>query len=643
MRTMNAASILFSTLACALALQSRAAGAPPPANTRVLAREDDPAPGIPGAAYTGFSAPVLNREGEVFFRASVSGGGVTTSNDVVLVTGRPGAWSLVARESDAVEGLPPGVVLAPGLNPFENLRLNDAGYLAFAARLTGAGVSNLNDTCYVWGKPGALRVVAREGDPVPGATEGETFDDLGQLDGLNLLIGGADDIGFLAEWRGPTATGVNAGIWLGPATNLTLVARDGRPAPDFPGATFKNLQFTNARLNPAGVITFAGQTTSFPLDTAIWSGTVAGLRAVWREGVALPGIGLAPRAFSAATVTVHTQVCAVVTFNGVTSETDSAIVAGPADHPVIVAREGHPAPGYPAGVVFGQLALAEPLAGAGGHVAFTASVEGPGIDSTNGTAVWAGLPEAPRIVCRRGAPAVDLAEGVVYSTTFGATFSLAGLNENGETVFKTAIEGTGIGLSNNEGMWGGAPGFTSLLVQRETRIDLGDGATHEIHMINIVDASGELLSGGGQDGRARSFNDRNQYAMSLVFKAGQGSAIVVIDNVSDTDANGLHRIVERAHGIPAGGSAEAARIEVRREASGHILVFQETAETTAVGLGLLEADHPAGPWRTASLGIVNAADQTGMEAGAVRREARVDADAATRYYRLAPVVVAPGP
>lgn len=608
----------------------------------VLVRTGDAVPGLPGAAYTGFSAPVLNRAGDALFSASVSGGGVTSTNDLVLVTGHPGAWELVARESDAVAGLPAGVLLAPGINPFENLRLNDAGYLAFAARLTGVGVTTLNDTCYVWGRPGALRVVAREGDPVPGATEGETFDDLGSLSGLNLLIGGANDIGFVAKWRGPTATAINAGVWLGPATNLTLVARDGQSAPDFPGGTFKNLQFSTARLNPDGVITFAGQTSTFPNDKAIWAGTVNGLEAVWSEDQVLPGTGLVLSDFGSATLNTSTQICFMARFSGTTSATDSAIVAGPAGTPQVVAREGHQAPGYPAGVVFQSLALVQPIYGAGGHVAFTATVEGPGIDSTNNTAVWAGRPGALRIICRRGDPAVDLAAGVVYSTVFGATFSLGGLNANGEAVFKTKIEGTGIGLSNDEGIWGGAAGFTSLLLQRDDPVVLGT-VTNQVHMINIVDASGELLSGGGQDGRARSLNDRNQYAMSLVFKAGQGSAIILIDNVSDVDGNGMHRIAELAHGLPAGDDPQHALLSIGNVGGSLALRFQETESTNNVSLALLEADAPNGPWRATGLTVTNALDQALVDPGALRRESQVSGVATSRFYRLEAVISEPSP
>ena len=609
---------------------------------RVMARNGDPVPEIAGATYSSFTAPVLNRNAEIFFGAKIAGGGATASNDFVLVAGRTGAWTRVARESDAVAGLSPGVHLAPGLVPFENLRFNDAGHLAFVARLAGAGVTASNDTCYVWGRPGDVRVIAREGDPVPGATEGETFDDLAQLDGLNLLLGAADDVAFVAQWRGPTAVGINAGLWLGPATNLTLVLRDGRPAPDFPGATMKNLQFATARLNPAGLIAIAGQTTAFPLDTAVWAGRTNGLRAIWREGDVVPGTNLVFRGFSAVTVNVNTQYCLAAALDAASSN-DSAILAGSATNLQVVAREGSHAPGLPADVVFKDLALVEPLFGARGDVAFTATIDGPGIGTTNGTAIWAGLPGALRVVSRRGDSVPDEPTGVVYSTSFAATFSLAGLNDNGALAFMTQVEGPGIGLANDQGLWGGTPGFETLLLQREDAIDLGDAQLHQVHMMDMVDIGGQLQNGGGQDGRARGLNDVDQEALALTFKAGQGSAIVLVESIRDVELNGLVKVLERAHGIPSGGSVEGAKLWIGQPAAAPVLRFQEATTNATVSLELRVADSPAGPWQNAELSVTNAADQGGVDAGAIRRETRLPPDPAGRFYRLEAVIQPPPP
>jgi len=605
---------------------------------RVLVRDGAPVPGVPGAAYHDFSAAVLNNRGEIFFGTRAVGS-VALSNDYVLVAGGPDSWQYVARESEHVPGLPPGVYLKPYVVPFDNLRFNGAGYLAFASRLAGAGVNSSNDTCFVWGKPGDIRVIAREGDPAPDTVNGETFDDLGMLGGLKLVIGSSNDVAFVARWRGPTSMTVNAGIWLGPATNLSLVARDGYAAPGFGGATWQNLQFTTAQLNTAGKLTFDGGTTKFPFGYAIWAGTTNGLDAVWKSGDPAPGTGTTFIAFSDVTVNTNNEYCFVATLSDAMGYRDSAILSGPETNLRVVAREGYQAPGFETGVVFQSVSLVEPILSAGGHVAFAATVEGPGIGTTNGTAIWSGLPGALRSVCRRGDQAVDLSTGTVYSTSYAATFDLVGLNADGKIAFQTLLEGEGITLGNNQGLWAGVPNFESLLLQRADSIDLGDGEPHNVHMMHLVDACGELQYGGGQDGRARSLNDQDQYAVAICFDAGQGSAIVMIEDVTDADGNGVSRLLECAHGIPPAGPAEHAKLVVRPSAAGLRILHQAAASDERVSLELREADSLFGSWRDSPVVVSNASDQTGVDPGSVRKEGLVPSGGArVRFYRLRAVV-----
>ena len=597
---------------------------------RVLLRDGDPVPGVPGAVYQSFSGPLLNNQGDVLFQARMTGGGVHATNAQVLITGHPGAWSYVARDSEHVKGLPDGVYIAPTALPFSNLRMNDAGFVAFVCQLTGEGVHLENDTCFVWGKPGDMRVVAREGEIAPGTNQ--EFAHLAGLNGLKLAMGGGNDIAFQAQLA--TTTGSSAGVWAGPATNLMLLAQDGGAAPGFAGATFQNLIFTTVRLNPSGKLAFSGQTSAFPTDEGVWAGTTNGLQLVFKEGNAIPGLNMTFRGFSSVTVNEKDEYCLVATVDGVPFGTDSVILAGTPGNLKLVAREGYQAPGLPAGVIFEELALVEPLLGARGDVAFTAHVDGPGLGMTNDTAIWAGLPGALKMMCRSGSPAMDMPPGVIYSTAFAAVFDLAGLNAQGNALFKTIVEGSGIGLLNDEGLWGGVPGFESLLLQRGDVIDLGNGRVGEVHMIEIVDINGELQNGGGQDGRARGFNDRNQCAMALHFKAAQGSALVMVDDMTDPDLNGLSRFLERAHGIPPTGAVEHARLQVLKDGPSHKLVFQEAAVNAGAVLRLRETDDLALPWKATTLTVTTSPDQTGVDAGAVRREAVLPVTAAKRFYRL---------
>lgn len=92
-------------------------------------------------------------------------GGVTTANDRAFFTGSIGSLALALREGDpAPATLGAGVLFGEGS---VSMVMNDAGQLAFAVPLTGA-VTSANDSAIMLGTPGNFVVVAREGDAVPG-------------------------------------------------------------------------------------------------------------------------------------------------------------------------------------------------------------------------------------------------------------------------------------------------------------------------------------------------------------------------------------------------------------------------------------------------------------------------------------------
>ncbi|MGI8956499.1 MAG: DUF7453 family protein [Chthoniobacterales bacterium] len=49
-----------------------------------------------------------------------------------------------------------------------SLRLNEAGQVQFIAHLVGVGINSTNDFAIFSGVPGALQLVAWEGQPIPG-------------------------------------------------------------------------------------------------------------------------------------------------------------------------------------------------------------------------------------------------------------------------------------------------------------------------------------------------------------------------------------------------------------------------------------------------------------------------------------------
>jgi len=342
-----------------------------------------------------------------------------------------------------------------------------------------------------------------------------------------------------------------------------------------------------------------------------------------------------------ASFNTQSQLCFVANqLGGAPIKSNSVILAGSPTNLVVVALEGDHAPGMPAGVVFADLTLRDPVWGEGGHVGFWAKLAGDGIARTNDRAIWVGRPGALQPVARRGDPARDMPMGVVYHTTFSTTFDLAGINRNGKVAYIAKVEGTGVTHLNQEGLWGGTPGFENLLLRLGQAIDLGGGVTGEVFRIDMVDVKAQLQVGGGGDGRARSLNDLDQYVCAVDFWAPGGSAILVIEDVTDPDANGLPRVLEDAHGLSPGEGAEIAAPRFVLGDGRPRLVFRQSNNATNLSVRLQAAPHLGARWKVQSA-ISNAADQLGLPAGVVRKEALLDADSGHGFLRVGVSVTPP--
>jgi hypothetical protein len=136
-----------------------------PSGVELYLREGNAAPETEiGTVFTGFYLPRLNNAGEIAFV-----GFVDSSNE-----NRSGIWAgakdnlqLIVREGDFA----PGTTTPTTFHQFDSLRsqpsFNDAGQIAFAARLRGPAVNSSNDMG-IWGVSslGELLLVAREGDAI---------------------------------------------------------------------------------------------------------------------------------------------------------------------------------------------------------------------------------------------------------------------------------------------------------------------------------------------------------------------------------------------------------------------------------------------------------------------------------------------
>lgn len=318
----------------------------------LVAREGEQAAGMdPGVTYANFAidTPALNARGQTAFLASVTGPGITASNDRALWFGAPGALALLAREG----GPAPGMSANVNYSLFNsNVTLNAAGQSAFTATVSGPAVTSANDgAIWVAGASGAT-LLAREGSQAPGAPADVVFASFDAPVALN----GAGQATFLAELAGASVstfftTANYKGLWTGTPGNLAKLARLGDPAPGTEtGTNYFNFG-TDIIVNDSGRSAFTAETRNFSMIVSGFSGIGTGfpgaVSKLVRDGEAAPGAGAGVRfsnfLYSPLAMNNRNE---VVFFNtlfgsGVTNANDGSLwFADPAGALSLIVREG---------------------------------------------------------------------------------------------------------------------------------------------------------------------------------------------------------------------------------------------------------------------------------------------------------------
>jgi hypothetical protein len=271
---------------------------------RLVARAGDIVPGLAGDARFGILASrndfnsattpryAINAGGQIAFGAPLVG--TADANDRAIFVSGAGEMRMVARRGMTAPGADGGVFatfLPSGGVP----SINDHGEVAFAA-----GVDGTLNFEGVWseGGGGDLTAVALRGDPAPGIGGGTTLASF-----LNPRINNRGEVAFLAFLDG---SGIdrfnNTGIFTGRPGQLSLVAREGAPAPGVAGDTvFDSLDPFDVNqtpiINKEGRVAFFGRLAGPSIDASnnggIWGQDRNGvLSLIAREGAEAPGGGV---------------------------------------------------------------------------------------------------------------------------------------------------------------------------------------------------------------------------------------------------------------------------------------------------------------------------------------------------------------
>jgi hypothetical protein len=135
----------------------------------LVARKMQLADGANGATFASFPAVTVNKANRVLFRGTLQGAGVTAQNSSGLWSNHSGAPKLVARANDPVPGLP-GVTWASFSRCWSGVVGVDTQIL-FLARMKGAGVTTANDhALWLVQEDGSFFMLMREGDGLPDHT-----------------------------------------------------------------------------------------------------------------------------------------------------------------------------------------------------------------------------------------------------------------------------------------------------------------------------------------------------------------------------------------------------------------------------------------------------------------------------------------
>ena len=176
-------------------------------------------PQIAGAKFEAFYGPAISDAGYLAFRARFSGPGITQINDTAIFAGRGASWPM-ARTGSAAPGIT-GAVFASLDDPV----YNSHGEIAFRGTVRGGvGVTAVN-AAGLWasGSNGKLRLIARTNQGVvPGYPAAARFSLIRQF-----VLPDKGGVIFLADINGVALTD-NQGLWVADAAGQPrLIVRKG--------------------------------------------------------------------------------------------------------------------------------------------------------------------------------------------------------------------------------------------------------------------------------------------------------------------------------------------------------------------------------------------------------------------------------
>ncbi len=393
-------------------------------------------------------------DGTLSFGTSLQGASVTSGTNTGIWSNRSGEMELVVRKGDPAAGFASGSYFSSLYNSTissnGNLGVDAAVYNPEFVSPHGGHVQN----ALLSSHSGALTPIALAGDAVPGTEPGMYFD---RFDQLSITRNG--EFLFAATLYGPGVPSYGAeGAWFHSSSGLSLIAKTDSPAPGpSSGYVYNGFHTADFSVNSSGQTAFVSaiRQPSAPYDDAIglFAGGADSMHYVMKVGDPAPGLpsGVKISKFlpfdnyipiaDSGKMAIH----ATLSGTGVNSSNSDCIFQGTYDNLSLLAREGDPAPGTPAGVLFSQYPFAIQLNSLG-QIAFDGILQGTGVDSSNDRGIWAQDANGVlHLVIREGEP-FEVAPGDIRTVHYfqdagglsGGSYGQA-FNDRGEITFQASF------------------------------------------------------------------------------------------------------------------------------------------------------------------------------------------------------------
>lgn len=486
---------------------------------RLVADVGDAAPGSIGGAFTAFGHPQINAAGQVAF-VGFTDGLIAESGMWLTKPANPQQLALIIGHDYPVPGAPADIRFGDFDPSYYHPLLLDSGDVAFTAPLAGRSYEGIGVFRFI---DGSIERILIEGDGAPGLPNGIVASNLSNL----IAASPSGEIAFHTDLSGPGVVASNdrALYRSGADGTPALVLREGAPAPGFPATTFLLWSTHQPMIGDDGSIAFrAGLAGAVDAPWSRWTGVPGNLDAVVTYGDASPlggtfvgsSIDFWTMTLSDGAMTMSEE---IVTEIGLLR----TITRFEESEAIELARETTPGPLG----TYAEIDDQQPSVADDGTTLFRARFSGPGISAANDTAIVRISPGgAVDILCREGTPAPGYGAGVVFDDFFSfLVFGPPLLANSGTSVMVAYVRGPGIAASNDRAAWaidadGSMDVPMELLVREGLWLAFDGGPLRQVQSFTIGSGSGV------NNGRRPSINDRGDVAMHLFFTNGDQSIVV---------------------------------------------------------------------------------------------------------------------